>query len=362
MEYKDYYKILGVSKNATQDEIKKAYRKLARQYHPDTNPGDKKAEEKFKEIGEAYEVLKDPEKRARYDQLGANWKHFSQAGAQGWQGWPGAGSGQSYSYNFSGGSFDFGDLGSGFSEFFEMFFGKGSEDRFSTIFGNMGMGQAGSQSSYQRTSSTGQQSRQSSQSGQSSQGRRTWWGASAPQRGQDYQYQLEITLREAYFGTQRSVTLKKDEKVRTVTVKVPKGIKDGGKIRVKGEGGPGLRGGEAGDLYFIIKILPHHFFTVKEHDLYCEVPVSIKEAILGANIDIPTFEGMVSVKLPPHTQTEKMLRLKGKGMPKLKGDGSGDLYVKVKVVIPESLSPEQKKKFEEFAKIYNENPRQSIIV
>lgn len=345
MDYKDYYQVLGVSKSATQDEIKKAYRKLARQFHPDANPGNKQAEEKFKEIGEAYEVLKDPEKRSRYDQLGANWKQFSRAGQQGW---PGAGQGQSYSYDFNGGSFNFGDLGSGFSDFFEMFFGRGSDDRYSTIFGNMG-GRQGSQG-------------KASSGKQTNQGRRGFWGAGAPQKGQDYQYQLEITLREAYFGTQRSISLKKDEKVRTVTVKVPKGIKDGGKIRVKGEGGPGTRGAESGDLYFAVKILPHQFFTVKGNDLHCEVPVSIKEAILGATINVPTFEGTVAVKLPPNTQTGKTLRLKGKGMPGLRGGESGNLYIKVKVVIPATLNEEQKKYFDKFAKIYEENPRQSITI
>jgi curved DNA-binding protein len=346
MDYKDYYKILGVAKNATQDEIKKAYRKLARQYHPDANPGNKQAEEKFKEIGEAYEVLKDPDKRSRYDQLGANWKQFSRAGSQGWPG--GTGQGQSRVYNFNGGSFDFGDLGSGFSDFFEMFFGRGSDDRYSTIFGNMG--QAGSQG----RSTSGAQG--------GDQGRRTFWRNNAPQKGQDYQYQLEITLREAYFGTQRALSLKKDMKVRTVTVKVPKGVKEGGKIRVKGEGGTGSGGGESGDLYFAVKILPHPFYIVRDSDLYCEVPVTITEAISGANINIPTFSGPLSVKLPPNTQTGKSLRLKGKGMPKIKGEGFGDLYAKVKVVIPENLTDEQKKRFDSFAKIYKEDPRQSITV
>ena len=354
MEYKDYYKILGVGKTATQDEIKKSYRKLARQYHPDANPGNKQAEEKFKEIGEAYEVLKDPEKRARYDQLGANWKQFSRAGQQGWQGWPGgagAGQGQSYTYDFSGSGFNFGDIGGGFSDFFEMFFGQGSDDRFSSIFGNMRG--AGSQGAGGATDSSG------SQGGQ---GRRNFWRTQTVQRGQDYNYELEITLREAYAGTQRAISLQKDRKVRTVNVKIPKGIKNGGKIRVRGEGGAGSKGGESGDLYFAIKIMPHNFFTVKDRSLNCEVPVTIKEAILGAKVDIPTFGGMISMALPPGTQAGKTFRLKGKGMPGIRSDENGDIYVKVRVVIPKDLNESQKKLFATFAKSYDENPRSTISV
>lgn len=354
MDYKDYYKMLGVSKTATQDEIKKAYRKLARQYHPDANPGNKQAEDKFKEIGEAYEVLKDPDKRSRYDQLGSNWKQFSRAGGQqGWQGWTGGQGQQGYSYDFSGSDFGFQDLGSGFSDFFEMFFGRGSDERYSTIFGNFGT--AG-----QRTAGSRQGTAGSQQANQ--QQRRNFWRNSAPQKGQDYQYDLNITLREAFYGTERSISLQKEGKLRTVSVKVPKGIKNGGKIRVKGEGGPGPRGAEAGDLYLSVHLIPHHFFTTKGDDLYCELPVTFTEAIFGAKIDVPTFTGTVTMKLPAHTQTGKTLRLKGRGMPKLKSSESGDLYVKIKVTVPSSLTDDQKKKLTDFAKSYSENPRASITV
>ena len=349
MEYKDYYKVLGVEKKASQDEIKKAYRKLARKFHPDANPNDKAAEEKFKEIGEAYEVLKDPDKRSKYDQLGSNWKQYARAGGQGW---PGAGgAGQGYSYTYSGGDFGFGDLGSGFSDFFETFFGRGGDERFSTIFGNMGgMGSSGT------GRGTGTQGKQD--------GKRRFWktAGGTAQKGQDYQYNLTITLREAFFGTQRAINLQKNGKIRTINVKVPKGIKDGGKIRVKGEGGQGSRGGESGDLYLVVNISKHHLFTRKEDDLYCEIPVNLKEALFGAKIDVPTFEGKVSVTLPPNTQSGKTLRLKGKGMPKIKGTESGDLYIKIKIVLPAHLTEEQKKHLEEFAKTYKEDPRQNLNV
>jgi curved DNA-binding protein len=326
VEYKDYYKVLGVNKGASQDEIKKTYRKLARKYHPDANPNDSKAEEKFKEIGEAYEVLKDPQKRSRYDQLGANWKQYSHAGA----GWPGGG-GRTYTYDFGGSGFNFEDLGRGFSDFFEMFFGRGSDERFS------GFG-----------SDYGQQF-----------GRGTRTGT---QKGQDMQSSLSITLREAYSGTQRSFKLQREGKARTINVKIPKGIKDGGKIRVAGEGAGSPSGGPGGDLYLVINTSPHNFFTRKEDDLYCEVPVTIKEAFYGAKIDIPTFSGKIMVKVPPKTQGGKTLRLKGKGMPKLRGGGFGDLYAKIKLVLPEKLTGEQKKHLDEFAKSYNENPRGNIVV
>lgn len=323
VEYKDYYKVLGVSKSASQDEIKKAYRKLARKYHPDANADNPQAEEKFKEIGEAYEVLKDPEKRKKYDQLGSNWKQYQNAG------WPGGGqrTGQK-TYNFGGSGFNFGDMGGDFSDFFEMFFGNQASD-----FGGF---------------SSGFRGRRGAQTAQA--------------KGQDMQSTINITLREAYFGTTRSIRLQKQGKSRTVKVKIPKGIKDGGKIRVSGEGGPGQGQGSSGDLYLIVNISDHPFYRRKGADLHCEVPVSIKEALYGAKIDIPTFDGKVLVSLPPKTQSGKVLRLKGKGMPRLKGGGNGDLYAKVKIMLPENLTKEQKKYLDEFAESYSENPRSRVVV
>lgn len=326
VKYKDYYKILGVNKNASQDDIKKAFRKLARKYHPDANPNNPEAEEKFKEIGEAYEVLGNAQNRSKYDQLGANWKQYSRAGA----GWPGGG-GRTYTYDFGGRGFSFDDLGSGFSDFFEMFFGRGADDRFSSY-------SSGAGSQFGRNTRTGMQ------------------------KGQDIQSELEITLKEAYAGTQRSLKLQKEGKVRTVNVKIPRGIKGGGKIRLAGEGSSSPVGGQAGDLYLVINIAKHNFFTRKADDLYCEIPVTIKEAYYGSKVDVPTFDGKIMVKVPPKTQGGRTLRLKGKGMPKLKGSGNGNLYIKIMIVLPERLSGEQKKNFEEFTKNMDENPRDNIIV
>jgi curved DNA-binding protein len=334
VDYKDYYKVLGVNKDASSDEIKKAYRNLARKYHPDANPGNPKAEEKFKEIGEAYEVLKDSGKRAKYDQLGSNWKQYERAGAG--AGFNGFGQ-QGATYDFSGSGFNFGDMGGGFSDFFEMFFGKGSEDRFSSSFGQ----QAGAK-----------------------QDKRTSWRSrrAQSQKGQDVESKISITLREAYFGTQRSFQLKSESKTRTINVKVPKGVKDGGKIRVTGEGAKGSNGGLSGDLYLKVEIGPHQYLERKENDLHMKIPVTITEAVFGATISVPTFEGKVNVKLPANTQSGKKLRLKGKGMPKLKSDDFGDLYIQVNVLIPSHLTDEQKSKLMEFANIYKEDPREKIIL
>jgi len=324
VDYKDYYNVLGISKGATADEIKKAYRKLARKYHPDANLDNPSAEEKFKEIGEAYEVLKDPHKRQKYDQLGANWKQYENAGRPG--------GGQSYSYDFSGGrGFNFENMGGGFSDFFEMFFGSSANQGSSPGFdfgNNFGGGGA-------RTSS---------------------------RKGQDLQSTLEINLREAYAGTQRSIRLQKENKTRTVNIKIPKGIKNGGKIRLAGEGGPGLGGGPGGDLYLTINVAAHNVFERKGSDLHIEVPVTIKEAYYGGKINIPTFDGKVDMKLPKKTQSGKIFRLKGKGMPVVKGGSNGNLYVKTRIVFPEKMSAKQKKQFEGFLKDYDENPRDNIIV
>lgn len=345
VDYKDYYKVLGVSKSATEDEIKKAYRKLAKQYHPDANRNNPEATEKFKGIGEAYEVLKDPEKRSRYNQLGSNWKAYSRAGDGAGAGWPGGaqwqGTGTGGSSDFSGSGFDYGDLGGGFSDFFETFFGKGSDSRFQDF-----------SSSYGSSGSGGKQSQ-----------RTGWKSRRTAEKGQDIESKLTITLREVFFGTERSLRLQsQDGKLRTINVKIPKGIKDGGKIRVTGEGGKSGAGGASGDLYLLIEINPHHFFTRKEDNLYCEIPVTVKEAIFGAAIDVPTFAGPVSVKLPAGTQSGRTLRLKGKGMPQIKSVDFGDLYAKIKIVIPENMTAQQKKHLEEFSKIYNENPRVKIII
>jgi curved DNA-binding protein len=323
VDYKDYYEVLGVSKGATADEIKKAYRKLARKYHPDANLDNPSAEEKFKEIGEANEVLKDPQKRQRYDQLGANWKQYANTGRPG--------GGQSYSNDFSGGrGFNFENMGGGFSDFFEAFFGSSAKQGSSGFdFGN-NFGGGGARAS--------------------------------SRKGQDLQSTIEITLREAYTGTQRSIRLQKENKTRTVNAKIPKGIKNGGKIRLAGEGGPGLGGGPGGDLYMTVNVLSHNVFNRKDKDLHIEVPVTIKEAYLGGKIDIPTFDGKVDMKLPKRIQSGKTLRLKGKGMPGIKGGSNGNLYVKTKIVFPDNMNSKQKKKFEEFLKDYDENPRDNIIV
>jgi len=329
VEYKNYYKVLGVGKGASQDDIKKAYRKLARKYHPDANPGNPAAEEKFKEIGEAYEVLKDPQKRSRYDQLGANWKQYAGAGAGGW---PGGGSGRrTYTYDFGGKGFNFEDLNSGFSDFFDMFFGRGADSRFSNFSSGFG----------------------------SQFGGRT---GGAPQKGRDMQSSLSITLREACNGTRRSFRMQKGGKVRTIDVKIPRGIKDGDKIRIAGEGDKSPTGGPNGDLYLVINVAEHNFFTRKGSDLYCEIPVTIKEAYYGAKIDIPTFDGKVVVKVPPKTQAGKTLRIKGKGMPDLKSGGSGNIYAKIKVALPENMTKVQKENFDKFAESYDENPRSGIVV
>lgn len=300
MEYKDYYKTLGVSKDASQDEIKKAYRKLAVKYHPDKNP-DKAAEEKFKDIAEAYEVLKDPEKRKRYDELGANWKYYQQQGANG--------SGQSFDWSQFGGrprgtraefEGDFGNIfgNSGFSDFFDSFFGDGF----------------GRREQYSRSQGFG------------------------GFQGQDYEAQVSVTLEEAYFGTTKVLNLD-GKKIR---VKLKPGITDGQSLRIKGKGGPGINGGPAGDLYLKVLVENHAVFERRGDDLYVDVPVGLYTALLGGKANIPTIKGKVSATIPKETENGKVLRLKGLGMPKYKYHNQyGDLYAKISITLPKDLSQEE---------------------
>jgi curved DNA-binding protein len=310
MEYKDYYKILGVERNATQKEIKRAYRKLARKHHPDLNPGDTEAEERFKGINEAHEVLSDPEKRKKFDQLGASWRQWQRGGAEhegfDWQQW----------YAQPGGGrvhVEYGDVSDLFGS------GAGFSDFFSAIFG----GEAGRG--------------------------RTEWGVRGQARavhGRDYEQEVDITLEEAFSGTTR--ILQKDG--RRLEVKVPAGVKAGSKVRMRGEGGEGVSGGAKGDLYLRVKVSPHRVFERKGNDLRSEVPVDLYTAVLGGEVKVPTLSGGAMLKIPPGTQGGRTFRLKGQGMPHLKDSQKrGDLYAKVRVIVPRNLTDREKELFEELA-------------
>ena len=353
MDKRDYYEVLGVAKTATDDEIKKAYRTLAKKYHPDLNGGDKDCEAKFKEVNEAYEVLSDPQKRARYDQFG---HEDPRAG--------GAGGGYG---DFTGG------FGGGFDDIFSAFFGGG--------FGGGG----------QR--------------------------ARGPQRGDDLRYDLTITFEEAAFGCEKEISVTRDEnceecggtgarkgtqptqcptchgtgqvqsfvntpigrvsnvrvceachgqgtiindpcpkcsgrgrvrKNRKITIKIPAGIDNGMQIPLRKQGEPGLRGGENGDLYIFVTVKPHKLFTRENYDLYCDVTVSFTQAALGGEIDVPTLNGMIKHNLPEGTQPGTVIRLRGQGIQNLRGAGTGDLYIKVNVEIPRKLTDKQKELLMQF--------------
>lgn len=310
MAYIDYYKILGVDKTATQDDIKKAFRKLARQYHPDLNPNDANAKEKFQAINEANEVLSDPEKRKKYDEYGENWKHADEFEAQrkAYQNQQGGGGGDGeYWYStdgthFSGfggeGMHGFGGNGSGFSDFFE------------ELFGHRGAGA----------------------------GR----GAHGAFKGQDIQGELQLTLREAATTHKQTFSVNGEN----LRITVPAGIANGQIIKLKGHGGKGVNGGPDGDLYITFNIADDPVFRRKDNDLYTDVNIDLYTAVLGGEVTVNTLDGQVKLKVRPGTQNDAKARLKGKGFPVYKQDGTfGDLIVTYHVTIPTTLTDKQKDLF-----------------
>ncbi len=324
MEFKDYYSTLGVAKTATEKEIKQAFRKLARKHHPDVNPGDKSAEARFKELNEAYEVLGDPAKRRKYDELGANWRMYEQAGA------PGAGSpfggGPSGGWNVQ---FEGGAPGGGFrtmtaDEMREMF---GDQDPFSDFFHTFFGGRVDPDDAARR----GRGAR-----------------ARASHRGRDIESEITLSLEDALQGATRQLSLKTDGHARTVPVRIPAGVGDGSRVRVAGEGEQGTGGAPSGDLYLRIRLAPHPRFERKGRDLYVRVPVPLTTVVLGGEVDVPTLSGRnLRLRVPPTTQNGQVLRLKGHGMPAVgKPEETGDLYATVDVELPRELTPEQRSHFE----------------
>jgi curved DNA-binding protein len=308
MDYKDYYKTLGVDKNADSDEIKKVFRKLARKHHPDVNPGDKIAEERFKEINEAYQVLTDPEARAKYDRLGASWQAYQQTGRQGgfdWSQWVTGVNKQGRPVK----QVDLNDVLSGFNSKSGSF-----SDFFEAIFGGMGVGQQ----------------------------------TAMPGKGENYNQIIEITLEEAFTGAARILRIGG----RRLEIKIPKGATTGTKVRVRGEGAPGAAGGPKGDLYLDITVKPDSTFERVGDDLYLDLPVNLYSAVLGGEAIVPTLRGKIKLKIPPETQSGRTFRLKGQGMPSLRNpEARGDLYAKVVVTLPENLTDREIELFEELADI-----------
>ena len=299
--FRDYYEALGVSRDADDDEIRRAYRKLARQYHPDVNK-EPNAEDRFKEVSEAYEVLSDKEKRARYDRFGENWRAGQDvSGASGFEGFGGGG--------FEDVRVEFGD-GGDFSDFFEGLFGARA-------------------------------------------GRRSGGFDGFSARGGDHEATLELSLEEAAAGGRRRISLGDG---RDYEVNIPAGVRDGQRIRLAGEGAPGAGGGPSGDLFLRVRLKPHPRFRVQGSDLHVDLPVAPWEAALGATAEVPTLTGTSRVKVPPGSSCGRKLRLRGEGMPSQRG-GRGDLYASVQIKVPKRPSNEERELFERLAEVSNFDPR-----
>ena len=322
MEFKDYYATLGVTKASTDKEIKQAFRKLARKHHPDVNPGDKQAELRFKEINEAYEVLGDPAKRKKYDELGANWRLYEQAEAQGGPN-PFAGR-----WNVGG----TGGGGGGFRtmtpEEMEELFGNANpfSDFFTTFFGGA-------------EATTGEARRAR--------------GRTRQRPGRDVEHEIELSLEDAYHGATRRLSLKQDGHARTVDVRIPAGVGEGSRVRVSGEGEHGVGGAASGDLYLRVRLAPHSDFERKGRDLYVKAPVAVTTAVLGGEAEVRTLEGKpVRLRIPPLTQNGQVFRLKGYGMPKVgQPQEKGDLYARVEAQLPTAVSPDERQHYEALAKL-----------
>ena len=314
MEYKDYYKILGVPKTATEKDIKAAYRKLARKHHPDVNKGDPKSEARFKEINEANEVLSDPEKRKRYDTLGPDW-------ASQFRPHPGGAGGRGGTVEV-----EFGDDAGGFSDFFRTIFGGGFGGGREGGFGGGGY----------RTASGGFEE---------------IFGRTAREPvGHDLETNADLSLEEVAKGTTRTVKVGEGPSARTVEVKIPAGVREGSRVRVAGEGG-GAPGGPRGDLYLRVRTRPHPHLERKGDDLQTNVSVPLTTAVLGGEAQVPTLEGPVGIKVPPGSPAGRTFRLRGKGLPRLDAPGRGDLMAVMNVDLPRDLTPREKELFEELKRL-----------
>jgi curved DNA-binding protein len=321
VEFKDYYATLGVPRTATEDDIKKAFRKLARKYHPDVAKDKKSAEAKFKEINEANDVLSDPAKRRQYDELGANWQ-------QGGAGRPSS-TGGPRGWNGRGGEQEFEFGGTGFSDFFEQFFGRGRAN------GNFDEGL-----------------------------RRSRGGARGAARGSDIEGDILVTLHEAMHGSMRPLSLRQvnpqtgETEKETFTVRIPPGAQEGRRIRVPGKGEPGYGGGPAGDLFLRVRLAAHPDFEVREADLYHELNLAPWEAVLGTQVEVPTLSGAIKLRIPAGIKSGKQLRVRGQGLPKGAGE-RGDLYVVARVIVPPTLSAEERALWENLARVSKFNPRET---
>lgn len=322
-DFKDYYEVLGVGKTANQDEIKKAYRKLARKYHPDVNPGNKEAEKRFKEINEAHEVLSDPEKRQKYDQFGQYWRQVSEGGVP-----PGAG--------FGVGGFDFSQYGN-FDEFIDELLGRfagGAGSGGKRVYYNTATGQPSGFGDFENLFGSNFRTQ-----------------AAAP----DTEATIALAMSEAFHGVQKRLQLDGE----AIDVRIPPGVKPGSRIRVKGKGRMSPFGQQRGDLYLKIELAPHPLFQFDSDNLICEVPIAPDEAALGAKIKVPTPDGSVTMTIPAGVQSGQCLRLRGKGWPR-SNQGRGDQIVKLKIVVPKELTPIERECYEKLRAYSSSNPRAAM--